>query len=270
MFFSTMSWYLADSSLNDYLKSQIVLQGQYYSDQPTNITKANFVSNTGLLTLEHLTLANKNILPVKNNQVKNTLVIDQVLAQLAAVSPSAQAQKNNNDISKKVQHITVEKVSINKLRFNLTETLTSDGLTNLELLQQQISHKLAADYPALYPEIAAKLYAKNHPELNAALVYDSQEYSKQKPKKETNQAIIESKASKHKKRLLGKATTRITILAFTLKSLEINHIAQDGNNLVQQFSNIELPVIGKEHGLASNQIGGEILRLLLSKANHLQ
>ncbi len=276
-----MLWYLADGSLNDYLKSQVVLQGQYYSGGEASISQAKFANNTGTLTLENLTLSN-----IKNIAQNDVMVIDQVIVQLAPVKATSVPQRSHNDISKNIQHITVEKVTINKLRFNLTEGLTQqltedlaenfpqksthNKLNNLIRLQQRISQKLAADYPALYPDIAAKNYAKQHPELNAALVNNEPKNTKQKAATEINQAVIESKSAKHKKRLLGKATTRITILAFTVKSLEIKHIAKDGSNQVKHFSNIELPVIGQEYGLASNQIGGEILRLLLQTANQLQ
>jgi len=294
-----MLWYLADGSLNDYLKSQVVLQGQYYSGQETNVAQANFVSNTGVLTFDHLTLANINNSPKNERILKdNVIVIDQVVVQLAPVQTPSTPQKKNNDISKKVQHIWVEKVTINKLRFNLTEAFTEDlidnltenstessaesstenltkiakenHLSNLIQLQQQVSQKLATDYPALYPDIAAKLYAKQHPELNAALVEHSQENVEIKETIENNQAVIESQAAKHQKRILGKATTRITILAFTIKSLEINRKTEDGKQVIQYLNNIELPVIGEKHGLASNQVGGEIIRLLLQKAIQLQ
>jgi len=258
-----MLWYLADGSLNDYLKSQVVLQGQYYSGQQTNVAQANFTSNTGLLTFEQLTLAN-----TKSAQKENAIIIDQVVVQLAPEPTPSLAQKNNNDISKTVQHITIEKVTINKLRFNLTQQLNE--LSNLTDLQQQISQKLAADYPALYPNIAAKYYAEKHPELNIALANTSPENSTKKAVIETNQAVIESKAAKQKKRILGKATTRIIILSFTINSLEINSIARDGSKLIQKFSNVKLPIMGQEHGLASNQVGGEILRQLLQKIKQLK
>lgn len=260
-----MLWYLADGSLNDYLKSQVVLQGKYYSGQQTDVKQVSFASNSGVLTLEQLTLVNLN-----DYQPQNALIIDQIKVQLAPVQASPYAKSKNNDISKQVQHITVESIVINKLRINLTDAIAESSSSNLTLLQQQVSQKLAADYPALYPEIAAKLYAKQHPDLNASLVTIPQNSLIQKPVIETNQAVIEANASKQKKRLLGKATTRITILAFTVKTFEINHTTKDGSNTIQYFNNIKLPVIGKEHGLASNQVGGEVLRLLLNKAKQLQ
>ena len=255
-----MLWYLADGSLNDYLKSQVILQGQYYSGQQTDVAQAKFVSNTGILTLEQLTLAN-----LKSEKSKSVIIIDKISVQLAPVKPSSRAQKGNN-ISKKVQHITVDKITINKLRFNLTASPEN----NLMQLQQKISQKLATDFPVLYPDIAAKLYAQQHPELNAASIENTAEGLIQKNVIENNQAALEAKAAKQKKRILGKATTRITILAFTIESLEINTIHEDGSNLMRHFNNIELPVIGKEHGLASKQLGGEIIRLLLDAANQLQ
>jgi hypothetical protein len=262
-----MLWYLADGSLNDYLKSQVALQGNYYSGQPTTIAQANFVSNTGLLTFEQLALANIS------SEQKNTLSIDQILVQLAPAQASPLPQKKMTDISKEVQHITVEQITINKLRFNITHALKQSNvntLTNLAQLQHYVSQKLATDYPALYPDIAAKIYAEKHPELNAELVETTSEKTIKMSQAETNPAIIESKATKHKKRLLGKAATRITILAFTVKSFEISKTTDDGEHIVENFSNIALPVIGQEHGLASNQVGGEILRLLLYTANQLQ
>jgi len=260
-----MLWYLADSSLNDYLKSQVVLQGQYYSGQKIDVKQANFTSHNGVLILEQLTLANtKDYLP------KDSVIIEQVLVQLAPVPASSEQKKHNNDISKKVQHIKVDKVTINKLRFNLIKNIASNGVSNLSQLQQQISQKLAIDYPALYPEIAAKTYAKQHPEMNAELAAALAKDSTQKPMGEINPAVIEAKANKQKKRLLGKATTRITIAAFIIDSLEVHQINKDGKSTIQHFSNVELPVIGKEHGLASNQVGGEVLRLILDKVAQLQ
>ena len=258
-----MLWYLADGSLNDYLKSQVELQGQYYSGQQTKVAQATFVSHTGLLTLEQLTLAN-----LKREKSKSVIIIDKVSVQLAPVQPSSNAQKSN-DISKRVQHITVDKVTINKLRFNLLASAEKNKLNNLMQLQQKISLKLAADFPVLYPDIAAKIYAQQHPELNAGSVENTAEGFIQSKVIENNQAALQAKAAKQKKRVLGKATTRITILAFTIESLEINTIHEDGSNLVRRFNNIELPVIGKEHGLASKQLGGEIIRLLLDTASQL-
>jgi hypothetical protein len=260
-----MLWYLADGSLNDYLKSQVVLQGEYYSGQQTTVENVKFSTNTGVLTLEQLTMAT-----IKNTDNKKSMVINQALVQLAPVDPEIHSQKNSNSISKKVQHIIVENVVIDKLSFNLIENIKSNKTTNLERLQQEISEKLAADYPVLYPEIAAKSYAKQHPELNVELANNTSKGEGKNEAIETNQAVIEVKAAKQQKRILGKAATRITILSFTIKSIEINNIAKDNNIRVQHFNNVTLPVVGEANGLASNQIGGEILRLLLLKLSQLQ
>ena len=255
-----MLWYLADSSLNDYLKSQVVLQGKYYSDQQTQVAQAKFVNNTGVLTFDQLALA-------------EILMIDNVTIQLAPVTASTQVTNASADISAKSQLILIEQVTINKLHINIKEN--SNGETNLAELEQKISLKLAADYPALYPELAAKLYAKKHPELNVNL--DSKKLSqlnhtdeKTKTKRETNTAVLASNAAKKKKQLLGKASTRITILVLTINDLVIDEQVEGSpDNNIRHFTQLALPAVGAEHGLASNQLGGEILRLLLHTVNQL-
>jgi len=259
-FFSTMLWYLANGSLNDYLKSQVLLQSEYYSGQQSHLVSADFSNNTGIATFKQLSLNN-----LEGLTQSHVLKIDEISAQLAKV-PTQQLS------SPSIQKKTTTLVHITELRLssvNAWSELTDTGETNLVVYLNKINTQLATDYPALYPQISAKLYAKEHPELNEAIALASLEQDEIDKKVETNQAIIASKAAKKKKRLLGKATTRVKISEVIIDDLMLTMIT--GNKEIERKStaknlkNISLGSFGGENGLASNQLGGELLKQLLSE-----
>jgi len=259
-FFSTMLWYLANGSLNDYLKSQVLLQSEYYSGQQSHLVSADFSNNTGIATFKQLSLNN-----LEGLTQSHVLKIDEISAQLAKV-PTQQLS------SPSIQKKTTTLVHITELRLssvNAWSELTDTGETNLVVYLNKINTQLATDYPALYPQISAKLYAKEHPELNEAIALASLEQGEIDKKIETNQAIIASKAAKKKKRLLGKATTRVKISEVIIDDLMLTMIT--GNKEIERKStaknlkNISLGSFGGENGLASNQLGGELLKQLLSE-----
>ena len=255
IFFSTMSWYLANGSLNEYLKSQVLLQSQYYSGQQTLLLNANYTADKGQTTLEQLSLSNLN-----GFSQPQLLTLDKVTAQLAQV---ASTQLNSPSIqNKNISVINIEKITLSKLHVWSEHTI--DGKNNLEELVKQVSKQLALDYPALYPNISAKLYAKEHPELDASedIAYLEKQTGSQPV--ETNKAVIAAKEAKQKKLLLGKAQTRALISSIVIQDLKLTTI-KNNKSITKSFSNIELGQIGDENGLDTNQLGGELLRVLLNK-----
>ncbi len=234
LFFSTMLWYLASGSLNEYLKSQIELQGHYYSGQKTTLALADFSSNTNTAIFKQLSLANSN-----DYQTKNALVIDEIHIELS---------------SRQSQHLLTEinEITINKLILNIEHQ--TDDINNIDQLIQKISLKLASDYPQLYPQISAKIYAQNNPDLNA------EQYAKKNPQVGP---IIEHTKRKKKR---GKPQQKIIISAININKLELNIIQAGAINSTQK-RNINITSIGGLEGLVMNQIGGEILLNLLKLAN---
>lgn len=258
LFFSTMLWYLANGSLNDYLKSQVILQSQYYSDQEATLLKADFSNNTGVTQFTGFSLSNINGLtqPI-------LFKADKISAQLAAV-PSHLLD------SPSIQKKTTTIVHIKELRLGSLHAWSEQinpsetSKTNLEELFKQVSTKLAMDYPALYPQISAELYAKMYPERSEKLALEDAEISTKAPQIETNKAILASKEAKQKKRLLGKALTRVTISSVIIEDLTLT-IIRDNKTLTKNVKDIQLGSFGDENGLDSNQLGGEILKQILYK-----
>jgi hypothetical protein len=228
-----MLWYLADGSFNEYLKSQIELQGEYYSGQKTTVSMVDSSSNTGVTTVNGLALKNFTLF-----QAKNVLDIDNIQIELS----------KTQDLHLITQ---VSKISINKLTLNVEQTSEQN---NIKQLIEKITSKLASDYPQQYPEISAAIYAKNNPDLNA------EQYSKNNPQAGP---IIEHTVSKKSR---GKAQAKILISTIKIKTLELNTIVNGSTNTLQKY-NLNIETIGKSEGLAPNQLGGELLLNLLKLAN---
>lgn len=235
-----MLWYLANGSLNEYLKSQIELQGHYYSGQKTTLALADFSSNTGIATFNQLSVIN-----LEQHQAQHALIIDKIQVELSA---------------KQNQHLltNISKVTINKLTLNIEQN--ADGISNIDQLIHKINLTLAHDYPELYPEISAKIYASNNPELNA------EEYAEKNPQ---SGPIIEHTKPKKKR---GKLQQKIMIFAINIKNVELNIIQTDSatsspNLMQKQKRNINITAIGGVEGLVMNQIGGEVMLHLLKLAN---
>lgn len=229
-----MLWYLATGSLNEYLKSQIELQGHYYSGQKTTLALADFSSNTGIATFKQLHLNNVN-----NFQAQHALIIDEAQVELS----TQQSQYLLTQISK----ITINKLSLNIEQNNHDET-------NIEQLIQQVSLKLANDYPELYPTISAKIYAAKNPTLNA------EQYAQSHPQAGP---MIEHTKQKKKR---GKPQQKIIISEINIKTLELNITQDDSINSIQKHD-VDITSIGGSEGLVINQTGGEILLHLLNLAN---
>jgi len=260
LFFSTMLWYLANGSLNEYLKSQVLLQSEYYSGQQAQLLKANFSSDKGQTTFDQLSVSNLNAL-----SQPQLLTINKISAQLAQV---ASRQLNSTSLqNKNIPIVNIEKLTLHKL--HIWSEHTSNGKTNLEVLVNKVSKQLALDYPALYPNLSAELYAKEHPELNATAEIANLEKQTDSQPIETNKAVIASKEAKQKKRLLGKAQTRIIISSVVINELTLTSI-KNNKEIQQDFQNIEFGGIGDENGIDSNQLGGELLRRLLNKVIELE
>jgi len=231
VFFSTMLWYLANGSLNEYLKSQITLQGNYYSGQTTHVASADFSPNTGTALFEQLSVGN-------SQQEQNILTIDQAQAVLSS-------EQTHHQLTK------IESITINTLRLNIEQT--SDNQTNIESLIEKISLTLANDYPELYPAISAKIYAAKNPQLNA------EAYAKEHPEAGP---IIERT---QQKKTRGKPQQKMAIATVHIKNLELNSIQGDSETLIVK-NDVQITAIGGATGMVINQLGGEILLNLLKLA----
>lgn len=231
---SSLLWYLANGSLNEYLKSQIELQGHYYSKQDTHVNLADFSSSTGIGEFEQLNLLNLN-----GYQAKHAVVID--MAQVELERQATQALLT-----------TIKAITINKLTLNV-ET-HSEQKSNIAQLIERVKMTLAHDYPESYPDISAKLYAQKNPQLNAVT------YAENNPQAGP---IIEHTKAKKKR---GKPQTKTTISAIHIKTVKLNII---NNGLTREVSlhDINIAAIGGEQGMISNQLGGEVLLALLNLVN---
>ena len=251
LFLSSMLWYLANGSLNEYLKSQVLLQSHYYSGQSSQLLSADFSADTGVTNFTEFSMAN-----IEGLSQPLLFSLDKISAQLTAVPSS---ELNAPSVGKRTTTLVhVETLTFTNLQAWSEQTAT--GETNLELLVKKISRQLATDYPALYPQLSAEIYAKSHPELNAS--QEMAEIDKHSKAKETNLAIIASKAAKKKKRLLGKAETRIIVSSVIIDKLTLTSMVNN-NRVTRQFTDINLGSFGDKNGLDSNQLGGELLRKLL-------
>ena len=263
LFLSTMLWYLANGSLNDYLKSQVLLQNHYYSGQNAQLLSADFSSNTGITTFTNFSVAN-----IDGLTQPQLFKVDNISVQLAELATS---QFDAPSVAKK----TTTLVHVKQLRFNNLhawseiDKISETGKTNLQILLKKVETKLATDYPALYPQLSAELYAKMYPERSEELALENIDTSREVAEIETNKAVIASNAAKQKRRLLGKALTRVRISSVLIEELTLT-IVKDNKVLTKQFENIELGSIGNEDGLDSNQLGGELLRLLLTELIRLE
>ena len=263
LFFSTMLWYLANSSLNDYLKSQVILQSNYYSSQEAKLLSASYSDTTGITHFTDFSLSN-----VSGFTHSLLLKVDNINAQLAKVPTR---QLDSPSIQKKTTTIVhVEELRLGSLQAWSEVLKGSDSTeTNLDLLLEQVNTKLATDYPALYPQISAEIYAKMYPDRSEKLALTALENSPKVQPIENNQAIIASKEAKQKKRLLGKAITRVKISSVIIDELTLN-VTNNNQTQTKQFKNIQLGSFGNENGLESNQLGGELLKQILAKLIKLE
>ncbi len=253
-----MLWYLANGSLNDYLKSQVILQSQYYSAQEATLLNADFSNNTGIAQFTDFSLSNINGLtqPI-------LFKADNISAQLAVVPIQ---ELNSPSIQKKTTTIVhVKELRLGSLHAWSEQSKSSEtDCTNVEELFEKVSTRLAMDYPALYPQISAEFYAKMYPERSEKLALEDLDIQQRVQEVETNRAIIASKEAKQKKRLLGKALTRVTISSVIIDELTLT-IIKDNKILTKNVKDIQLGSFGDENGLDSNQLGGELLKQILYK-----
>jgi hypothetical protein len=263
LFLSTMMWYLANGSLNDYLKSQVLLQSEYYSAQPATLLSADFSNNTGITRFTDFSLSN-----IKGLTQPQLFTVDTISAQLAVIPTH---QLDSPSIQKKTTTIVhVEELRLGNLQAWSEVAKTSNASeTNVEVLFKKITTKLAMDYPALYPKISAELYAKMYPERSETLALEALNTNQIVKEVETNQAIIASNAAKQKKRLLGKAQTRVIITSVIIDNLALT-IIKDNEKITKHFKNVALGRFGDENGLASNQLGGELLKQILAQLMKLE
>ena len=231
---SSALWYLANGSLNEYLKSQVELQSNYYSGQKTTLALADFSPKTRIATLKQFNLANLN-----NHKAPHALVIDEVQVELPITTEQP-------------LFTSINKITIKHLILNIEKQ--SGSSTNIEQLIQHVNMQLALDYPQLYPAIGAKIYAKKNPDLNA------ETYANIHPQAGP---IIEHTQPKKKR---GKPQQKIMASAININTLTINTFENNVVSSIEKY-NIEVTIMSKPKGLVINQIGGEVLLHLLSLAN---
>jgi len=234
VFLSSILWYLANGSLNEYLKSQVELQGHYYTGQKANIELADFSSSAGIGEFKNISLLN-----LADHQAKHVMLIDVAHLELE---------------KQPTQHLltTVKTLTINKLTLNIETRLKANS--NVNQLVERISRKLAQDYPELYPTISAKIYAKNNPELNA------EAYAQQNPQAGP---IVEHTKVKKKR---GKPQAMLNISTIKINTVELN-ILTEGVTENINLNEVELSTVGGKKGIVSNQLGGEVLLALLQLAS---
>lgn len=233
VFLSTMLWYLANGSLNEYLKSQIEIQGHYYTGQKTNVVLADFSSSTGIGEFKQFSLVNLN-----HHQAQHAILIDE--ANIELVKQPTQPFLTS-----------IKKVTINKLTLNIENN--SSKFSNIEKLIERVKLKLAQDYPELYPNISAKIYAQNNPQLNA------EEYAQTHPQAGP---IIEHTKAKKKR---GKPQAKINISEIVINTVELT-LMDNGLAKTTLLQNVNMTVIGGNQGIVTNQLGGEVLLALLNLA----
>lgn len=246
-----MLWYLANGSLNEYLKSQLQLQGQYYTKQVAQVTLANFSLDAGKGVFTGIRLANPS-----GYQSAEAVIIDKVTVELAPSNNIAQQTvsplQKQQALVTQVKQLTIHQLTLNK---ELSGNKDNSFSSNLSLLLNQVKNQLAQDYPALYPEISAKYYAQKNPALNA------DRYAQSHP--DAGPMIEAKKAQKSR----SKVAAKIAIQQIVIKTLIINE--RDENSVLssRQYTNISVPAIGVQpdmQGIETNQLGGEILLSLLS------
>ena len=76
------------------------------------------------------------------------------------------------------------------------------------------------------------------------------------------------KQQNRKKRLLGKAQTRVKITSVIIENLTLT-VIKDNHKITKQLKNISLGSFGDENGLDSNQLGGELLKQVLNSLINL-
>jgi len=256
MFFSFMMWYLANGSLNDYFKSQVVLQGEYYTAHTTSVNLVDFTSNPAIGMLKEISIEGNNISTDHTSTGNKLLIIDKLTVELSQKIDEQHVSRSplintNTDNKSPFPLITIDKININKLVINIEKN--SSPTSNIENIIQNIALHLANDYPQDYPELSAQIYAHANPELNA------DDYDTTHP----NAGPIKTQSKKAKKR--SKPQQRFNIASIIIKTLEINTF-KDGIKSTRLKNNVELSDIANKKSLVGNQLGGEILLSLFSLA----
>jgi len=246
LFFSSMLWFLANGSLNQYLKSQVQLQGKYYTGQKTTLNKAKFSPNTLVADFTNLTVENIN-----GFTQTYALVIDQATAQIASVDA---VQIANLTV---VENLTIDNVTVN--------VEYQSNTNNIAMLLQQTTETLAKDFPLDYPEISARNYAEQHPERNAALTSQN---TKARSERIETAAAIEAKQAKKTSSGRKKIKTKIIVKNITINHLHVAIINQ-GKVSKKDFNNITFNNIGETQGYSSNQLGGELIKALFEEVLHV-
>lgn len=231
---SSMLWFLANGSLNEFIRSQIELQSNYYTGQETSMVFSDFSSSTGTGEFKELAIVN-----LSGYKAKYAVTIDEARVELVN-------QPTNPLLTQ------IKKLTINKLTLHIEKS--PDKPTNIEQLIDKIALTLANDYPELYPSISAKIYAQQNPQL------DAEAYAQSHPQAGP---IVEHTKIKKKR---GKPQGKINIAEITINKVELITI-ENNINKTSSINNVNITSIGGEQGIVTNQLGGEILLSLLKLIN---
>lgn len=135
LFFGAMLWYLADNSLNDFIKSQVIIQGDYYTQQQTQIADVTFTQGTGIGVLHQLRLSNNDV------EQPNILSID-------AAKVTFDRKSLNSDL------IVIKKIEINQVTVWQKFMSAQNGSTNKLITDNltQLKHTIAEQLVDIIPE----------------------------------------------------------------------------------------------------------------------
>ncbi|MGB0938020.1 MAG: hypothetical protein ACPGTQ_11230 [Colwellia sp.] len=266
MAFGAMLWLLADASLNQYLKSQIMLQGKHYSGQNVEVKISEYAPESGQGYFEGLKLSNLNDLAsryiLEADKVNFSM---EKLRDAKGIIEVRSLSVNHLILNVDTLIITEENNAKDNAENNAKSNVQTSNKTaqlknsNISLLKDKIVQQLASNYPKAYPHINAKKYALQNPTLNADVyIENNPEQIKQKL------AEDEVRSSSPKKKSRGKQYTKIKVPGIYIKSLTIHYFTDGKLTDKKVFTHLQTLPLGGEFGIETNQLGGEILIALLN------
>lgn len=130
LFFGTMLWYLANHSLDEFVASQVVLQGEYYTGKKVTIEQVSFNLDSGRGQLSQLNLlendkSNDPIVTIKN----------------AAITLS---NHDTTSLLVKVDNIIIDEVTV---------FLNDKNANNIKSLDKYIKQQLISIIPEKKPDV---------------------------------------------------------------------------------------------------------------------
>ena len=231
LFFGAMLWYLADSSLNDFIKGQVVLQGDYYTGQTTKIKDVSFSQASGTGVLQGITLSiskgNSKASMSATNKPSNDPHQQPTILSINTAKVTFDSNTLNSEL------INIKNIEIDSLEVWLTEQEGySKAVNNLTQLQQHIATQLLTIIPEVKPSLPKPSYVKD-----------------------------DGKGKKNR----GKIQTKIHINSVFIHEITLN--IQQGDTILQsKHQSIRFANIGTNDGIISNQLAAILLNKILKKS----